>query len=234
MKKTKYLCILTFLCLGLMLFGCSDEEELIINSDRPEIAVEETGDGEELAVSKDAGEAEDSGDAGEAGDARVTERNIFVYVIGAVNKPGVYDFPENTRIFTVVERAGGFAPEAAVESVNLAGFVEDGSVLRVMNRDEYARYSGGEETRSGSVFVPGESSLSVPGEGSGDKSSGKVNINTATVPELTELNGIGENRARAIVSYREENGRFNSPEDIKNVSGIKEGLYNKIKDRIVV
>ena len=61
-----------------------------------------------------------------------------------------------------------------------------------------------------------------------------ININTASVAELTTLNGIGESRAEAIVNYREENGAFGCVEDIKKVSGIKDGLFNKIRDKITV
>lgn len=64
--------------------------------------------------------------------------------------------------------------------------------------------------------------------------SGKVNINTADVSELMELEEIGENKAAAIIEYREKNGRFRIPEEITNVSGIGEGILEKNIDRIVV
>ncbi len=69
---------------------------------------------------------------------------------------------------------------------------------------------------------------------SAPQGAGLVNINTATVPELTSVSGIGESRAQAIIDYREKNGRFGSIEDIKNVDGIKDGLFSKIKDKITI
>ena len=65
-------------------------------------------------------------------------------------------------------------------------------------------------------------------------SSGKININTAGVKELMTLSGIGEAKASDIISYREEHGSFTSPEDIMKIQGIKEGIYNKIKDKITI
>jgi len=63
---------------------------------------------------------------------------------------------------------------------------------------------------------------------------GKVNLNTATKEELMMLSGVGESRADSIIAYREENGRFQNTEELMQISGIKEGLYNKIKDNITV
>ena len=65
-------------------------------------------------------------------------------------------------------------------------------------------------------------------------SDGKVNINTAGLEELMTLKGVGESRARAIIEYREQQGSFETPEDIMNISGIKEGVFSKIKDQIAV
>lgn len=70
--------------------------------------------------------------------------------------------------------------------------------------------------------------------GEGLEQNGKVNINTADESGLTTLSGIGDTRAKAIIAYREENGPFATIEDIMNVSGIKEGTFEKIKDDIVV
>lgn len=66
------------------------------------------------------------------------------------------------------------------------------------------------------------------------ESDGKVNINTAGVEELTTLKGVGESRAKAIIAYREEHGSFQQPEEIMQITGIKEGIYAGIKDQIKV
>jgi competence protein ComEA len=76
--------------------------------------------------------------------------------------------------------------------------------------------------------------LELSGQERADEGSGLVNINTATVTELTGVSGIGESRAQAIIDYREKNGAFRSIEDIKKVEGIKDGLFSKIKDKIKI
>lgn len=70
-----------------------------------------------------------------------------------------------------------------------------------------------------------------PGEETAD---GKVDLNTAGVEELMTLNGIGETRAKAIIEYRTQNGSFTKEEEIMQVPGIKEGIYTKIQDQIIV
>jgi len=84
-------------------------------------------------------------------------------------------------------------------------------------------------------------SETVPGNNNGEESAGentstdqKINLNTADVSQLTTLTGVGESKALAIIAYREENGPFTSTEDIMSVPGIKEGTYEKIKDKIAI
>ncbi len=195
MKKILYFsAIVTAVILGIT--GCGEEEEVVISG------IEET---EETAEAEGYASEEES------------PESVFVYVVGAVNKPGVYEVPAGTRIFNVLDSAGGLREDAAAEGLNLAAVVQDASVIRVPDRQEYS------EIRE-----------DLPGITYGGDKKGLININSASVSELTTLNGIGESRAQAIVSYREENGFFNSIEDIKNVSGIKDGLFNKIKDQITV
>lgn len=144
---------------------------------------------------------------------------VYVHICGAVKKPGVYTFQSEPHIIDVVERAGGFTKKADSSSVNLAERVADGTQLVIRKKGEKKR---AKEERS-----------------SHDKSSGsdvsdKVNINTASTEELMTLSGIGESKAAQIVSYRETNGAFQKIEDIMNISGIKEGVFSKIKDYISV
>lgn len=137
--------------------------------------------------------------------------NICVYICGEVVNPGVYELKNGSRIYDALKQAGGFSPNAAKEYINLAESLRDGQ----------------------QILVPGQEdikSLSVSNQ-SGD---GLVNINTASAEELTTLAGIGKSRAEAIISYRDNNGGFSSIEDIMQVSGIKEGAFQKIKDYIKV
>ena len=161
-------------------------------------------------------EDEDSGsDTGET-----TSGMLCVYVCGAVNNSGVYYLEAGSRVHEAVEMAGGLTEDAAEEYINLAQELEDGQQVYIPTLEEAL-----------------EQGLSVGSSASSsgtDSSDGLININTATSEQLQTLSGIGESKAAAIISYREENGDFGSIEDIKNVSGIGDSTYEKIKDYITV
>ncbi len=146
-------------------------------------------------------------------------RQIYVYVCGAVNRPDVYQAEEGSRLFELIEMAGGLTPEAAPSSLNLARIVADGEQIRVFTEEDLAQ----------GMTVVSEMDTALSGAG-----SGLVNINTASLSELTGVSGIGESRAQAIIDYREKNGAFRSIEEIKKVDGIKDGLFSKIKDSITI
>lgn len=133
---------------------------------------------------------------------------IFVYVCGAVNREGVYELPNGSRVYQAIEVAGGLREDANAKVVNQAEILQD------------------EEC----IYVPviGEE-LQITSE-----EDGKVNINKASKEELMSLPGVGESRADSIIKYREDVGAFQSIEDIMQVSGIKEGLFEKLKDLITV
>ena len=144
---------------------------------------------------------------------------VYVHICGAVKKPGVYTFQSEPHIIDVVEQAGGFTKKADSSSVNLAEKVADGTQLVVAEK--------GAENKTKEEQSSHEKS-------SGSGVSDKVNINTASAEELMTLSGIGESKAAQIVSYRESNGAFQKIEDIMKISGIKEGVFSKIKDYITV
>ena len=149
-------------------------------------------------------------------------KDIKVYVCGAVQRPDVYEISADSRIVDAVSAAGGFAIDAYPEAMNLAETVSDGSRIYVPTKEEVDALAV--------VY-------SDTGSGSGDTTSdstGRVNVNTATLEELTTLPGIGDTRARAIIDYREQNGAFGNIEDIMQVTGIKEKSFSKIKDSICV
>lgn len=137
---------------------------------------------------------------------------IYVHVCGHVKKPGLYILGRGARAGEAVEAAGGLKPGADEASVNLAAPLEDGMQLYIASRRKEGDASG-------------------KGDGDGE---GKININRADVGELTTLSGIGESRARAIIAWREENGAYSSIEDVKNVSGIGDGIFERIKNMITV
>lgn len=142
---------------------------------------------------------------------------ICVYVCGCVKNPGVYVLDDGSRVNDAVIKAGGLTEDAFPEALNLASLAADGMKIYVPCPEE-AEY-----------FDPGDTS-----ETQEDSGNSKVNINTADVAALTTLSGIGESKAKCIISYREEHGSFQTVEEIMNVEGIKEGSFNKIKNDICV
>ena len=154
---------------------------------------------------------------------------MFVYICGAVAKPGVYEMPEGSRLFEAVLLAGGCLPEADEAYHNLAREVFDGERVYILSKEESEQLSLKER-------VDGEQT--APGGNSGDTAISQeksiVNLNTATIAQLMTLPGIGESRAEDIIAYRSKVGQFLSIEEIKNVSGIGEAMFERIKDRITV
>lgn len=140
------------------------------------------------------------------------EETICVHICGEVVNEGVYNVKEDSRVYEVLELAGGLTKEAATDYVNLARQVKDGE----------------------QIIFPSKEQIET-GEFDMDDAEEKfVNINTASLEKLTTLSGIGDSRAKLIIDYREEHGDFETIEDIMKVSGIKEGAFNKIKDSIIV
>ncbi|KXK12142.1 MAG: helix-hairpin-helix repeat-containing competence protein ComEA [Chloroflexi bacterium OLB14] len=157
-----------------------------------------------------------------------TKSPIAVHVIGAVPRPGLYEFVEGARVQDAIDAAGGLLSSANVDSINLAALLEDGQQLNIP-------YKAGEESTQGlstaeSPILPTEASPT----NSGNESTELININTATVEELDSLPGIGPTIAQRIVAYRNENGPFNTIEDIQNVSGVGPSTFEEIKDLITV
>ncbi len=188
---------------------------------------EETGD------RKAAGNIQEIGNA-DAGSGSM--EHIFVYVCGAVNTPGVYELEAGARLYEAIARAGGVREDGAEESINQAQAVSDGERLYIPTDEEVRQgldaylQSG---TAVGSAAAGASPAGSADGRGGRD-AAGKVNINTASKEELTALNGIGDTRAASILAYRESYGPFGSIEDLMKVEGIKEGVFNKLKDDITV
>ncbi|MCR5678442.1 MAG: helix-hairpin-helix domain-containing protein [Agathobacter sp.] len=140
-----------------------------------------------------------------------TSTKIFVYICGAVQKPGVYEMPENARVCDLIRCAGGFCENAKEDYYNQAELLFDGEKVYIPAEDE---------------FIQNESEVSTD--------SGKVNINLADSTELMTIPGIGATKAAAIVAYREANGKFQHIEDIVNVSGIGDSTYQNMKDYITI
>ena len=144
-------------------------------------------------------------------ETEIIEETIQIYICGAVQYPGVVTLPIGSRVIDALELAGGMTQEASQFAVNLATIVTDGEKVYIPTVEE--------ETVNYLAIA---------------EDDGLVNINTATASELCTLSGIGDSRAQDIIAYRQEHGPFLTIEDIKNVSGIKDTIYNKNKDDIKV
>jgi competence protein ComEA len=147
--------------------------------------------------------------------------NIYVYICGAVNSPGVYELKAGSRLYEAVDLAGGISEDADERYLNMARVLTDGEQVVVY-------------TVSEAELIKEEEAAAAIEAKIQEEKLGLVNINTADIAELSTLSGIGASRAQAIIDYRERNGAFTSIEDIKNVDGIKDGLFSKIKDKITV
>jgi len=125
---------------------------------------------------------------------------IFVYVVGAVRRPGLYQLPDGSRVADALARAGGSTRKAQLELVNLAARIADGEQIVVPRRG-----SGG---------------AVAAGTGSGAASSGPVHLNTATLEQLDSLPGVGPVTAQKILDYRQAHGSFSSVDELDAVPGI--------------
>ena len=153
------------------------------------------------------------------------EELVIVHVTGEVKKPGVVRVKEGSRVEDIVKAAGGLTENADISNINLAYVVEDGTKIRIPSADDEKQ----EEYITQSI---GEGIIMQ--EESNNSRSNIVNINTANETELEELPGIGASIAGRIIEYRNKNGKFKSIEDIKNVTGIGDSKFEKIKSLIRV
>jgi len=164
---------------------------------------------------------------------------VKVDIKGQVQVPGLYELTTNERVSDVIEAAGGLTEYADVSVINLSKKLHDEMVIIIYSAKEVLDFKKTKEVEKQSInkcIQPTDDSLrndACIGSNEGAKKEvGMININTATTEELMNLPGIGEAKAKAILSYREENGPFTSIEEIKNVSGIGENVFANIAKNI--
>ena len=159
--------------------------------------------------------------------AEEVSKKIYVDIGGAVARPGVYQTDSTTRLFEIIEMAGGLRSDADTDSINQASFVEDGQKIIIPVKRNDQDKSGGDVDEDDDDLDDSQISFGSPAQ------PGLVNINTATKEELTTLTGIGDVIAERIIEYRTGH-RFRSVEEIRSVKGIGESKYEKIRDSITV
>ena len=223
--------------------ACGAQREELFLSEKESIAY---GDGNRKVESKvedtdqnrKAEPSAGSTDRTELSDASSEEaKTLVVHICGAVSAPGVYELPAGSRIIDAVEAGGGFLPEADEACCNLAEEIVDGCQIYIMTKSESCA-DGQTEKKAGIQTSPDSdmqtTDRNVRSNSTTALENGLVNLNTADVAALMTLPGIGESRAKAIISYREQHGAFAKIEDIMKISGIKQAAFSKIKDKITV
>lgn len=232
--KMKYCFAVAIVVIATAFCGCEGSKDDIIALD--EVSIDEESLLKESIANKDLEQADASKEE------TVSKDEICVYVCGAVDSPGVYRLSGDVRMTDAIDAAGGMNEDAGAQYLNLASRVSDGAKIYVPTTEEveeaFAEGGGGAYsvvtvTADGITSLTDGESGQSPDSGSSDQ-SGLININTAGKEELMTLPGIGESKAEKIIAYRDENGGFSQTEDLMLISGIKEGLFNKVKDYICV
>lgn len=171
------------------------------------------------------------------------EENMYkVDIKGQVLQPGIYMLPPSSRVIDVITKAGGLTENANTTVLNLSKKITDEMVIIVYSNEEVNDFTKTKEQENiiqEKCRQKDENALKndacICNDSNNSEDTKKlVSINTATIEELMTLPGIGEAKAQDIINYRNEQGPFQKLEDIKNISGIGESLFAKIKDSITL
>ena len=179
-----------------------------------------------------------------------SSKTIYVDVKGAVKNPGVYELSNTSRVIDAINLAGGLSDLADTINLNLSKKLSDEMIIIVYTKTELSTYYKKNNNRNAvcasleCVCIYDYNDACISKESSNKSNSktdnttkstnSKVSINTASKEELMSLSGIGESKAEKIITYRNDNGKFNSIEDLKKVSGIGDSIFEKIKDKIIL
>lgn len=198
-----------FLFLGIcFLTGCSQSEVVMTAAAGEAETSQKTADINETGQSVPDRSAQTKMNGADSLETGGTDQQIYVYVCGHVNAPGVYRLSADARVCDALELAGGVTEDGKPEALNQAECMTDGQTLYVPGADEEVEQDAAQETDN------------------------LIDINRADKAALMTLPGIGESKADIIIQYREEHGAFSSIEELMEIPGIKEGVFNKIKNNI--
>lgn len=168
------------------------------------------------------------------------QTKVLVDVKGEVKTPGVYELTTDNTVIDAINKAGGLTKTSDTSNINLSKKLEDEMVIIVYSKTEIKKM---EEPKlecppcNDACIKEEDEKAKLDKEETNTKetqTSNKININKATSQQLQTLDGIGESKAKAIIEYREKNGQFKNIEEIKNVSGIGDTIYEQIKNNITV
>lgn len=192
-------------------------DDIVLNTEEEEIEVKEPAEEEQVAYYQ-------------------------VDIKGEINNPGIYEVKEGSRVIDVIRLAGDLTTNADTSVLNLSKKVKDEMVIIVYSYDEVANFTETKEKEKIEQEACIKQSELINGACIGDSSltnqeensepSIKISLNNATLEELMTLNGIGESKAKAIIAYRDTVGAFKSIEELKNVDGIGDTLFEQIKENI--
>ena len=162
-----------------------------------------------------------------------TKQKVFVDIKGMVANPGVYEVDKESRVNDVIEIAGGLIEGADTSLINLAKIVSDEMTIIIYSNEEILEKYKEEICVCDCPLITNDACIENNINES-NKNNQKININTATKEELMTITGIGESKAESIIEYRNQKGNFKTIEEIKNVSGIGDTLFEEIKNNITV
>lgn len=157
----------------------------------------------------------------------------YIDIKGNVKNPGVYEFNENDRVIDAINLAGGLKKNANTSNINLSQKLKSEMVIYIYSNDDIKKNEGNMscDTKCKTEVIEVNNCIETNENKNNDE---KININTASLEELLKISGIGESKAKNIIEYRETNGQFKNIEEIKNINGIGDSLFNKIKDNITI
>ena len=170
---------------------------------------------------------------------KVEEKKYKVDIKGQINNPGIYEVVISSRVIDVINLAGGLTVNADTSVINLSKKVIDEMVIIVYSKEEVTNFKKTKEIEQqvqNQCIQKDENSLKNDAciSSNNNISTNKISINNATKEELITLPGIGESKAKDIIDYRTKNGPFKKLEDLKNIPGIGENVYNNLKENITL
>ncbi|MCQ2492461.1 MAG: helix-hairpin-helix domain-containing protein [Lachnospiraceae bacterium] len=218
MKKMRMLVLICYIFMAILFAaGCDRKDDSLLLKNESS----STGTDQEHNKKDQQGEDDKTSKKEENVEKSQTAGKIFVYICGQVKNPGVYELDQTDRIVKAIELAGGLTKKADETSVNQAATMEDGQQIYIPAREYLQKGAEQDQSRdAGSKEDFGNGNL--------------ISINHASKEELMSIPGIGEAKASSIIAYREEHGSFSKIEDLMNISGIKDGVFAKMKEYITL